>query len=168
MLIRRKWGEQALAVGVCLQTMFTADGLRSVTWTIGLFALPAHLNAKCKIGIITAMEQGHKLRVLLLYKAMIPSFRLCGHCQLAELAAQDEIEYRHCLVNHVRRRDLDWAEIIVLSGWTAYLKRELLECSGGMGKPSSTCWMMISCMYRRSLPAAHIMQKRIFRRTFAA
>ena len=61
------------------------------------------------------MEQGHKLRVLLLYKAMIPSFRLCGHCQLAELAAQDEIEYRHCQVNHVRRSDLDWAEIIVLS-----------------------------------------------------
>lgn len=61
------------------------------------------------------MEQGHKLRVLLLYKAMIPSVRFCGHCQLAELAAQDEIEYRHCLVNHVRRRDLDWTEIIVLS-----------------------------------------------------
>ena len=33
-------------------------------------------------------------KVLLLYRRMIPSIRLCGHCQLEALAAEGKIEYR--------------------------------------------------------------------------
>lgn len=55
-----------------------------------------------------------KKRVLHLYKELIPSARLCGHCQLEALTAQGLIEYRHYPVKSVRKEALDWAEIVVL------------------------------------------------------
>ena len=58
--------------------------------------------------------QSKKSHVFLIYKVMIPSVMLCGHCQIEELAAQDLIEYRHACVRKVKKKDLDWADIILL------------------------------------------------------
>lgn len=60
------------------------------------------------------MMQSEKSHVFLIYKAMIPSVMLCGHCQIEELAAQGLIEYRHACVCKVKKKDLDWADIILL------------------------------------------------------
>jgi len=56
-----------------------------------------------------------KKRILLLYKKLNPSARLCGHCQLEELAARGEIDYRHAAAARVSKKDIDWAEIVLMS-----------------------------------------------------
>ena len=53
-------------------------------------------------------------RVLLIYKLMIPSVRLCGHCQLEELAARGAVEYRYKTTMGVSRQDLAWAETVLM------------------------------------------------------
>ncbi|MGN0762302.1 MAG: hypothetical protein ACI4MK_02895, partial [Aristaeellaceae bacterium] len=53
-------------------------------------------------------------RVLLIYKLMIPSVRLCGHCQLEELAARGAVEYRCRTTMGVSRQDLAWAETVLM------------------------------------------------------
>ena len=60
------------------------------------------------------MMENTKQRVLLLYKSMIPSVRLCGHCQLEALAEQGKIEYRHKKVIQVSRDDLAWAQVVFM------------------------------------------------------
>lgn len=60
------------------------------------------------------MKQMRKPRVLLLYKTMIPSVRLCGHCQLEHLAAKGQIEYRHRPMMQLGREDLNWADIVLM------------------------------------------------------
>lgn len=71
------------------------------------------------------MEQLSVRRVLLLYKEMIPSVRLCGHCQLAYLATQGQIEYRHLPVKNIKRKDLEWAEIVLLCRLDDNYERQL-------------------------------------------
>lgn len=61
------------------------------------------------------MIQFAKRHVLLLYKKLNPSARLCGHCQLEELAARGEIDYRHAAAARVSKKDIDWAEIVLMS-----------------------------------------------------
>ena len=53
-------------------------------------------------------------RVLLIYKLMIPSVRLCGHCQLEDLAARGAVEYRCRTTMGVSRQDLAWAETVLM------------------------------------------------------
>ncbi len=53
-------------------------------------------------------------RVLLIYKLMIPSVRLCGHCQLEELATRGAVEYRYRTTMGVSRQDLAWAETVLM------------------------------------------------------
>ena len=53
-------------------------------------------------------------RVLLIYKLMIPSVRLCGHCQLESLAASGDVEYRARTTMGVSRHDLACAETVLL------------------------------------------------------
>lgn len=60
------------------------------------------------------MKQMRKPRVLLLYKAMIPSVRLCGHCQLEYLAEQGKIEYHHSTAMQLEREELAWPDIVLL------------------------------------------------------
>ncbi len=60
------------------------------------------------------MKQTTERRVLLLYKTMIPSVRLCGHAQLDYLAEQGRIEYRHRGVMQVSKDDLNWANIVLM------------------------------------------------------
>lgn len=58
------------------------------------------------------MEQNK--RVLLLYKDMIPSVRLCGHCQLEEAQRQGNIDYRHRPMMEVSSADLSWAQVVLM------------------------------------------------------
>ena len=60
------------------------------------------------------MKQTRRQHVLLLYKSMIPSVRLCGHSQLEYLAAQGQVDYRPRSVMKVSRDDLNWAEIVLM------------------------------------------------------
>jgi len=75
-----------------------------------------------------------KKRVLHLYKAMIPSVLLCGHCQMESLAAQGLIEYQHYPANRVRKTVLDWAEIVVLCRLDNTYERRLTQLLKKSGK----------------------------------
>ena len=55
-----------------------------------------------------------KSRVLLLYRELIPSVRLCGHCQLEYLAERGRLEYRSEKVSSVSRKTLQWADTVIL------------------------------------------------------
>ena len=54
------------------------------------------------------------MRVLLIYRKMIPSIRLCGHCQLEYLAEQGKLEYRAVREMKLKAADLNWADIVLL------------------------------------------------------
>lgn len=74
------------------------------------------------------------LRILLIYRRMIPSIRLCGHCQLEDLAAKGKIEYRPRQGMRVSRADLDWAETVLLGRLDSWYERELVKRLRAAGK----------------------------------
>lgn len=55
-----------------------------------------------------------KKHVLLIYRKMIPSIRLCGHCQLEYLAQKGALEYRAVREMKLKAADLNWADIVLL------------------------------------------------------
>lgn len=74
------------------------------------------------------MEEEQRLRrVLLIYRAMIPSVRLCGHCQMEYLAQAGQIEYRAIQENKLKRADLNWADIVLLGRLDSWYERKLVE-----------------------------------------
>lgn len=77
------------------------------------------------------MNNERKCHVLLLYRTMIPSIRLCGHCQMEELAKQGKVEYRARQGLKVKCKDLNWADVVLLGRldcWYEYqLTKELKE-----------------------------------------
>ncbi len=52
--------------------------------------------------------------VLLIYQVMIPSVYLCGHCQMTELAAQGQIDYRSCTERKLTNACLNWADVVLI------------------------------------------------------
>lgn len=52
--------------------------------------------------------------MLLIYKTLLPSVRLCGHSQMEALAAMGRIDYRHCQERQMTQDDLRWADIVLL------------------------------------------------------
>ncbi len=66
-------------------------------------------------------------RVLLIYRAMIPSVRLCGHCQMEYLAQTGKIEYRSIQESKLKRSDLNWADIVLLGRLDSWYERKLAE-----------------------------------------
>lgn len=70
-------------------------------------------------------------KVLLLYRAMIPSLRLCAHCQMEYLHARGKLLYRACKVSAVTGEDLSWADVVLLGrldNWFEYhLAKQLHE-----------------------------------------
>lgn len=60
------------------------------------------------------MENERLPRVLLIYREMIPSIRLCGHVQMQALCDRRKIEYRHSSVRNLARQDLSWPDIVLL------------------------------------------------------
>ncbi len=53
-------------------------------------------------------------RILLIYRKMIPSIRLCGHCQMEYLSKQKKVEYRAIQELKLKKSDLNWADIVLL------------------------------------------------------
>ncbi|MBQ8080561.1 MAG: hypothetical protein IJ240_01540 [Clostridia bacterium] len=66
-----------------------------------------------------------RARVLLLYHTMIPSVRLCGHCQLQELARRGEIDYRALQEDRATAADLSWADVVVLGRLHTWYAKQL-------------------------------------------
>lgn len=78
--------------------------------------------------------QEEQLRhVLLIYRKMIPSIRLCGHCQMEYLAQQGKVAYRAVQEMELTNEDLNWADIVLLGrldSWYEYQLTKLLHESG--------------------------------------
>lgn len=53
-------------------------------------------------------------RVLLIYKELLPSVRLCGHSQMEVLKELGRIEYRHCPEHLLTQELLNWPDIVLL------------------------------------------------------
>lgn len=68
-----------------------------------------------------------KARVLLIYRKMTPSVRMCGHTQLTYLYEQRKIEYRACKDKKVTKHDLNWADIVFLGRLDSWYERRLVE-----------------------------------------
>ena len=68
-------------------------------------------------------NQTGNLRVLLIYRKMIPSVRLCGHCQLEYLHQLGKLEYWCVQTEKLRDSILNWADVVVLGrldSWQEY------------------------------------------------
>lgn len=81
------------------------------------------------------MQQGERrlCRVLLIYRQMVPSIRLCGHCQMQYLAQKEKIEYRAVQEMKLRQSDLDWADVVLLGrldSWYEYRLTQKLREAG--------------------------------------
>ena len=66
-------------------------------------------------------------RVLLVYREMIPSIRLCGHCQLESLAKRGIIEYRAVQEMSLSVADMTWAEIAVLGRLDSWYELQIAK-----------------------------------------
>ena len=81
-----------------------------------------------------------KCRVLLIYRVMIPSVRLCGHCQMEYLAGQGKVEYRAVQEMKLASRDLDWADIVLLGRLDSWYEYQLTQMAREAGKYSLISW----------------------------
>lgn len=72
--------------------------------------------------------------VLLIYQALIPSVRLCGHLQMEYLAAQGRIEYRHRAEKALTNADLSWANIVILGRLDSLMSTVVLRRLKEAGK----------------------------------
>ena len=82
----------------------------------------------------TVRSDRQRLRVLLIYRKMIPSVRLCGHCQMEYLARKGKLEYRAVQEMKLRSSDLNWAEVVLLGRLDSWYEKKLTETLRGMGK----------------------------------
>lgn len=77
----------------------------------------------------------HRPRVLLIYPTtLIPSIRLCGHCQMEWLAEQGKAEYRHIQAMKLRAADLNWADVVLLGRLDSWYEHRLVKLLKGAGK----------------------------------
>ncbi|MBR0267213.1 MAG: hypothetical protein IJQ71_07200 [Clostridia bacterium] len=68
-----------------------------------------------------------KRHILLIYRRMIPSIRLCGHAQMQELAEQGKIEYRAIQEMHLKASDLAWADLVLLGRLDSWYELQLVK-----------------------------------------
>lgn len=83
------------------------------------------------------MEQNAQMtkrHILLIYRRMIPSIRLCGHAQMQELAAQGKIEYRAIQEMHLKASDLAWADLVLLGRLDSWYELQLVRKLHEAGK----------------------------------
>lgn len=77
------------------------------------------------------MVEKRLTHILLIYREMIPSIRLCGHCQMEYLAREGKNEYRAVQEMQLKAIDLNWADAVLLGrldSWYEYqLTRKLRE-----------------------------------------
>lgn len=79
------------------------------------------------------LEEKRLSHVLLIYREMIPSIRLCGHCQMEYLAKLQKAEYRSVQEMRLKSSDLNWADVVLLGrldNWYEYQLSKKLHESG--------------------------------------
>ena len=81
-----------------------------------------------------AEETARKSRVLLIYRALTPSVRLCGHCQMEYLAEQGRLEYRAIQEMKLTAGDINWADIVLLGRLDSWYERRLSRLARSAGK----------------------------------
>ena len=74
------------------------------------------------------------LHVLLIYRRMIPSIRLCGHCQMQEMAEEGLVEYRAVEGIHLRISDMKWADIVLLGRLDSWYELQIVRMLKKAGK----------------------------------
>ena len=85
------------------------------------------------------MKDSHDLdskskHVLLIYRKMIPSVRLCGHCQLEYLAKEGKLQYRAVQEMKLTNDDLNWAQIVLLGRLDSWYECQLTKLLHKAGK----------------------------------
>lgn len=80
------------------------------------------------------MPEREKKRVLLIYRDLTPSIRLCGHCQLELLAAEGALEYRAIQEMKLRICDMNWADVVVLGRLDSWYENKLAQMLRAAGK----------------------------------
>lgn len=78
--------------------------------------------------------ENEKHHVLLIYRAMIPSVRLCGHCQLEELDRRGALAYRAVRTEALKDADLNWADIVLLGRLDSWFEHHLAKQASRAGK----------------------------------
>ena len=81
-----------------------------------------------------AEENSGKMRVLLIYRVITPSVRLCGHCQMEYLAEQGRLEYRAVQEMKLTVEDIDWADIVALGRLDSWYEHRLAQLMHRVGK----------------------------------
>lgn len=72
--------------------------------------------------------------MLLIYRRMIPSVRLCGHSQLKALGELGLIEYRAVRDRSLRMSDLQWADVAFLGRTDNWYERKIAEALHASGR----------------------------------
>ena len=80
------------------------------------------------------MQQDRKCHVLLLYSQMIPSIRLCGHCQMEYLAGEGKLEYRAIQEAKLHARDLNWADIVLIGRMDNWYEAQIVKMISKSGR----------------------------------
>lgn len=75
-----------------------------------------------------------KRNVLLIYRVMIPSIRLCGHSQMEVLAEEGLIAYRAVPETKITKKDLEWADIVLLGRTDSWYESRLADALFKGGK----------------------------------
>ena len=83
---------------------------------------------------MTTEQNGRKCHVLLIYRKMIPSVRLCGHSQLDALAADGLIDYRAVQDMRLTKDDLNWADTVFLGRLDNLYERQISELLHRVGR----------------------------------
>ncbi len=68
-----------------------------------------------------------KCRVLLIYREMIPSIRLCGHSQMEAMARLGMVEYRAVQEMRLKGSDLSWADTVMLGRLDSWYEHQLAQ-----------------------------------------
>lgn len=89
------------------------------------------MRGKCKEGTLQEKRLTH---VLLIYRQMIPSVRLCGHCQMEYLAKEKKLEYRAVQEMRIKNSDLNWADIVLLGRLDSWYEYQLTKKLHNAGK----------------------------------
>lgn len=73
------------------------------------------------------MHQKQTCHVLLIYRQMIPSVRLCGHSQMEYLAQVGTVDYRAIQERQLKARDLKWADVVLLGRLDSWYEYQLVK-----------------------------------------
>lgn len=71
--------------------------------------------------------KARKCRVLLIYRRMIPSVRLCGHSQMQALSDLGLIEYRAAQDSRLTLDDMNWADTVLLGRSDNWYERQVAQ-----------------------------------------